>query len=129
MLKVTIKTPTKLIYDGEAENIILPTMSGEIQILNNHQNLITMLDVGAIKIKNNQNLKFICINGIATIRNNSISILTEEALEPEELILKEIQDAIKSAQEGKPTSTILAADLIRAEKQLRYYLLKEQEKQ
>ena len=127
MLKVTIKTPTKIIFDGEAENVTLPTSSGNIQILSNHQNLITLLDIGVISLADDKKSTFICIKGIATVRKNLISILTEEALRPENEILQEIQTAIKSAEEGKPTSTILAADLIRAEKQLRYYLLKEKE--
>ena len=127
MLKVTIKTPTKVIFDGESEDITLPTISGNIQILGNHQNLITLLDVGVIKLSDNKSSKFVCIKGIATIRKNFVSILTEEALRPEKEILEEIQSSIKSAAEGKPTSTILAADLIRAEKELRYYILKEKE--
>lgn len=127
MLKITIKTPTKVIYDGEAENIIMPTPSGNIQILANHQNLISLLDVGVIKVADSKKSNFLCIKGIVTVRNDFVSVLTEEALRPEQEILLEIQNAIKSAEEGKPTSTILAADLIRAEKQLRYYLLKEKE--
>lgn len=127
MLTVTIKTPTKVIFDGEADSVTLPSSNGDIQILSNHQNLITMLGVGVIKIQDKENTKLVCINGIATIRNNFVSVLTEEALRPEEEVLKEIQTAIESAKEGKPKSTILAADLIRAEKQLRYYLFKEKE--
>jgi len=125
MLKIKIKTPTKVIFTGDADSITLPTKIGEIQILQNHSNLITMLDIGLIKINEPNPTTFFCINGIAKIKDNTVSVLTEEALKPQEEVLKEIQQALKSAQEGRPTSNILAKDLIRAEKQLRYYLLKD----
>jgi len=122
MLKIKIKTPTKSIFDGTAEKITLPTINGDITILTNHSNLLTVLNTGLISIDATK--QFIIINGVAKIRKNIVEVLTEEGLNTNQENLDEIQAAIKAAQEGKPTMSILTIDLIKAEKQLKYYLLK-----
>ncbi|MFH1894543.1 MAG: hypothetical protein ABH813_01410 [Patescibacteria group bacterium] len=50
-MKVEILTPRKIEFQGEADSIILPTMSGEIAVLSQHAPLISVLKPGRIKIK------------------------------------------------------------------------------
>jgi F-type H+-transporting ATPase subunit epsilon len=124
LIQLTIKTPTKIFFKGQVQKVSLPTSKGYLTILPNHVNLVTMLEVGLIEIQAEKAEKFICFKGIVKVSKNTVSILTEEAANPADEVLAEISAAIESAKAGKPTSVILPADLIRAEKELKYYLLK-----
>jgi F-type H+-transporting ATPase subunit epsilon len=49
-MKVKIVTPRKIEFEGEAENIVLPTLQGEIAVLPRHAALISVLKPGRIKM-------------------------------------------------------------------------------
>jgi len=53
-LEISILTPEKPFWNGQAEEIILPTETGEMGVLKNHARSITGLDVGAMLIRTNQ---------------------------------------------------------------------------
>jgi len=122
MLKIKIKSPTNIIFEGEATKVTLPTKLGQITVLSGHENMIAILEVGLIFIDDKK--KILCFNGVIDVNKDNVSILTEEALEANAKVVDEINNAIKSAKEGKPTLKILPSDLIKAEKELRYFLLK-----
>jgi F-type H+-transporting ATPase subunit epsilon len=122
---LTIKTPTQVIFDGNVNSLTMPTLSGKITILPNHANLVTLIDVGLIEVEGDKSMEFFCIKGLARIQKNRVTILTEGVAKLEKEVLDEITAAIESAKQGKPTSVILTDDLIRAEKELRYILLKD----
>ena len=123
-INLTIKTPTKELFSGMVSKVVLPTMSGIITVLPGHANIITLIDVGIIEYGDTKDSHFLCIKGTARIAHNEVLILTEEAALPDKDKLEEIAAAVRAAQEGRPVSNLLAADLLRAEKELRAYLLK-----
>jgi F-type H+-transporting ATPase subunit epsilon len=122
---LTIKTPTKIIFEGNVKQITMPALLGKITVLPNHSNLVTLIDIGLIEVEADTDLEFFCIKGLARIQKNHVTILTEEVAKLEQEVLNEISAAIESAKKGQPTSVILTEDLIRAEKELRYILLKD----
>lgn len=48
---LNIATPEKMVYDGEAQEIIVRTTEGDVAILKNHINFVSILDIGELKIK------------------------------------------------------------------------------
>ena len=50
-LKVCIMTPDQIFWNKEAEEIILPTNTGQMGVLTNHAPLITALDIGVMSIR------------------------------------------------------------------------------
>ena len=50
-MKVCIMAPDRVFLDGEAEELILPTNTGQIGILQNHTPLITGLDIGVLLVR------------------------------------------------------------------------------
>lgn len=131
LLKITIKTPTSVVYSGEAISVNLPTSDGHITVLANHENLITTVVIGVIKIETSDHkvVEMFSYDGVVVIESGSVNILTQAAHTPDESRLMELEKAIESAKNsGQPGNTQLTADLIRAEKELRYHLLKGQGK-
>ena len=45
-LSLKIVTPSRIMYDGEAEMVIMRTKVGDIGIMAGHQPLVTVLDYG-----------------------------------------------------------------------------------
>ena len=77
-MKLEIITLEKHIFDGEADLVQLPGTDGLFEILKNHAPMIAALGKGKVKIGNDNNLKFIEINGgIVEVLNNRILVLAE----------------------------------------------------
>jgi F-type H+-transporting ATPase subunit epsilon len=50
-MRVEVITPRKIEFQGEADDVVLPTLMGEIAVLSLHAPLISVLKPGRIKIK------------------------------------------------------------------------------
>ena len=50
-LQVCIMTPDRIFWNDSAEEIILPTNTGQMGVLTNHAPLITALDIGVMLIR------------------------------------------------------------------------------
>jgi F-type H+-transporting ATPase subunit epsilon len=49
-MTISVLTPEKEIFSGEATSVKVPGSSGEFQILNNHAPIVSSLDAGVIHI-------------------------------------------------------------------------------
>ena len=79
-LQVSILTPEKPFWNGQAEEIILPTETGEMGVLKNHAPIITGLDVGAMLIRTKEEWNSVAImGGFALVKKNQVTILANEA--------------------------------------------------
>ncbi|MDO8424357.1 MAG: ATP synthase F1 subunit epsilon [bacterium] len=79
MIELEVLTPRGLEYKGEAEYLILPTLSGEISVLPQHIPLISVLKPGRmrIKTKTEEILKEI-EGGILEVAENKMTILLKK---------------------------------------------------
>ena len=72
-MQINILTSNKQLYKGEADSISLPGVEGQMQILNNHASLFSILDKGDIKVNKD---KVISISsGIVQVLNNKVTVL------------------------------------------------------
>jgi len=75
-MKVEVLTPRKIEFQGEADDVILPTLSGEITVLSFHAPLISVLKPGRIKIKTKKEEIIIQADGgVLQVAENSATIL------------------------------------------------------
>jgi F-type H+-transporting ATPase subunit epsilon len=80
-LQMCILTPDRIFRSEEAEEIILPTSTGQIGVLNGHAPLITALDIGPIIFSKKSNwTAFALIGGFALVQENQVDILVNEAV-------------------------------------------------
>jgi ATP synthase F1 epsilon subunit len=69
-LQISILTPEKPFWNGEAEEIILPTETGEMGVLKNHAPIITGLDVGAMLVRTKEEWNsYALMGGFAVVKN------------------------------------------------------------
>ncbi len=74
-----IRTPEGMAWQGEAQIVTLPGRQGMFQVLINHAPLLTELEVGEIRLtdENGKDLIFSSSGGFAEVRLNAVTVLTE----------------------------------------------------
>ena len=75
-LKIRVITPDKIVWNTPAEEVVLPSTTGQLGILDNHAPLITALEIGVLRVKLENNWKpMILLGGFAEVENNEVTIL------------------------------------------------------
>ena len=98
-LHIQIITPEKIILDTQADEIILPTVNGEITVLPQHVPLLTQLAPGELTIKNNSNLEhLVIVGGFLEISMNKVTILAEYAVHGRDISAVKAQEAKERAE-------------------------------
>jgi len=91
-LNVRVITPDKVVWDANAEEIILPSSTGQLGILSDHAPLLTALDIGVMRLKTEGNwTSIVLMEGFAEVENNKITILCNGAEEGSTIDLKTAQ--------------------------------------
>ena len=78
-MKLTIVTPEKTSYDGEAISVAVPGTKGAFEVLDNHAPIISSLQSGIITVKTADGVQeFTVRSGFIEVARNSVSICAEE---------------------------------------------------
>ncbi len=97
---IKIITPEKVAYQGEADQVTLPTYDGEITVLANHIPLISSMKHGELVIKNDEKEIFLAVcNGFIEVKNNEMVIMTDIADRIVEIDEKKAEEAKRKAEE------------------------------
>ena len=81
-MAITVKviTPDRTVWDDQAEEIILPSTTGQLGILSGHAPLLTALEVGVMRVRPENEWKTIALmGGFAEVENDEIKILVNGA--------------------------------------------------
>ena len=98
-LQVCIMTPARVFWNEEAEELILPTNTGQMGVLSNHAPLITALDIGALMIRTKQDWRAVALmGGFALVKNNQVTILVNEAEAGSTIDAREAEKAFEDAK-------------------------------
>ena len=98
-LKLEIITPEKIVFSEtvEGEGVVLPTESGEVGVLPGHIPLLTV--VRKLQVSHQGNLDDIAVDkGFARVLGDTVSVLTEAAIDIEEIDIEEVEAAQKRAE-------------------------------
>ena len=81
-LNVRVITPDKVVWDAAAEELILPSSTGQIGILSDHAPLLTALDIGVMRLKTGTEwTSIVLMEGFAEVENNKVTVLCNGAEE------------------------------------------------
>lgn len=100
-LNIRVIAPDGLVWQQPALEIILPSTTGQIGILEDHAPLITALEIGVLRIKVEQKWKpLLILGGFATIKNNDVTVLVSGIEEVVKENYEEAQSLLSQATEG-----------------------------
>lgn len=98
-MHLEIITPEKVVFSDTIDELIVPTINGEIAILPHHVNLLTQLEPGEMTIKHNGKMHHLAVTGgFLQIANNKISLLSDYAVRSEEIDAKKALEAHERAE-------------------------------
>lgn len=98
-IQFKITTPEKIVYEGEIDQITLPTLEGEITILPNHVSLVSVLKAGELSFKESGKLIALAISGgFLEFKNNNLIVLADTAERVEEIDLVRAEEARQRAE-------------------------------
>lgn len=79
-LTVRVITPDKTVWDATAEEVILPSTTGQLGILSGHAPLLTALDTGVMRVRPGKDWEAIALfGGFAEIEENEVTVLVNGA--------------------------------------------------
>lgn len=101
-LSLEIVTPDGVVWkNDDVQSVTLPTTSGEIEVLAGHIPLITILSEGAVGVVVNGHENDIAIDrGYARVIGDVVSVLTEAAVNVENIDMRDIEEAKANAQKA-----------------------------
>ncbi len=100
-LKLEIVTPQEKVYSEDVDSVTLPTTTGEIGILPGHIPLITEVQAGELGVVKEGQLDLLAVdNGFAEIYGDTVSVLTEAAIDIEDIDLASAEAAQRRAEEA-----------------------------
>jgi F-type H+-transporting ATPase subunit epsilon len=78
-MNVSILSPLKSLFQGEATSVNLPGKVGAFTILENHAPIVSTLDKGVITITNKDEVSEIeIVSGFVEVHDNEITICVEQ---------------------------------------------------
>ncbi|MBL7663120.1 ATP synthase F1 subunit epsilon [bacterium] len=76
--KLSIRTPSRVLYAGEVTEVIVPSHDGEIGIRSGHEDFIGLLGTGVVKVVNGGNDYWYTISqGVYHIESNQVKVLAQ----------------------------------------------------
>jgi ATP synthase F1 epsilon subunit len=99
-LQVCIMTPDEIFWNEQAEEIILPTNTGQMGVLTNHAPIITALDIGVMSIRTNKDWTSVALmGGFALVKQNQVTVLVNSAESKDKIDAGKAEQAFLEAQE------------------------------
>lgn len=122
-LQLEIITPDKVVLKDTVDEIVVPTISGEITILPNHTPLLTRMKEGELIIKKSQKVSYFAIlGGFLEVQNNNVNILADYAVRAEDIEVAKAKEAEERAKNAMKQKANLR-DFAMAESDLRKAIL------
>ena len=79
-LNLRVLAPDQSVYDGSADEVILPSTTGQLGILTGHVSMITALDAGVLRLREGNAWQSIALTGgFAEVEANEVTVLVNGA--------------------------------------------------
>lgn len=77
-LRVSVISPERVVFEGEAESVIAPAWNGELGILRGHAPLMALLGEGELRVgRGGTTERFRVAGGFLQVVNNTVTVLSE----------------------------------------------------
>ena len=79
-MKVSVISPEKTVYDGEADSVVVPAWDGQLGIMKGHAPMLVLLGEGEMRIKEaGSEERFFISGGFLQVVNDVVTVLSERA--------------------------------------------------
>ena len=126
-----IVTPDRMVFDGEAQKIILRTVNGDVCILPHHIDFAIPLGIGQAYVtdENGETRQAACNSGMLSVSGNEVRVIPVTFEWADEIDLERAKRAEETAEERIKTMDHLDRDYVMAEAKLKRALTRINAKQ
>jgi len=79
-MKVSVISPEKTIFEGEADMVVAPAWDGEVGVLKGHAPMLMLLGNGSLRVKNGgSEERFEVSGGFMQVADDVVTVLSESA--------------------------------------------------
>ncbi|MEA5578429.1 ATP synthase F1 subunit epsilon [Anabaena sp. UHCC 0451] len=100
-LTVRVISPDKTVWDAQAEEVILPSTTGQLGILTGHAPMLSALDTGVMRVRATKNANWQAIallGGFAEVEEDEVTILVNGAERGDAINLDDARKSYSEAQ-------------------------------
>ncbi len=99
-LTVRVIAPDKTVWDSPAEEVILPSTTGQVGILTGHAPLLSALSIGVMRVRPSKDWVAIALmGGFAEVENDEVTILVNAAERGDTIDRDAARQAFSEAEE------------------------------
>jgi len=81
-MRVTVISPERSVFEGEAEAVVAPAFDGEVGVLPRHAPFMTLLGTGELRIRQGEAAhRFLVQGGFLQVTGDVVRIVAERAEE------------------------------------------------
>lgn len=92
-------TPQRMVFDGQADRVVVRVFDGEIGVLADHAPVVSTVVPWDVRIlQGDETTVFGTSYGFFRVADNLVQILVEEALSPEEIDIDEAEHRVEKAE-------------------------------
>jgi F-type H+-transporting ATPase subunit epsilon len=100
-LTLRVLAPDQSVFDGTADEVILPGTTGQLGILTGHVSMLTALDSGVLRVREGANWQSIALmGGFAEVVANEVTVLVNGAELGSSIDAAAAQTAFEQAQQA-----------------------------
>ncbi|HWJ22609.1 MAG TPA: hypothetical protein VNS52_09700 [Gemmatimonadaceae bacterium] len=87
MLKVSVISPERVLFEGEVDSVVAPAFDGEVGILTSHAPMVTLLGRGTLRLTGGGGgaaggaRRFAVEGGFLQVADDAVRVVTEHATE------------------------------------------------
>lgn len=109
-IRCEIVSQDRTVFEGDVDIVVLPGSDGEMGILPNHAPVLTTLDYGVIKVRQDgEEFIFTVTGGVAEVQPEIVTVLADAAEHIDEIDIARAEEAKQRAEElieqGPPPDT------------------------
>ena len=98
-ISLKVLAPNKNVYEGQADEVILPSTTGQVGVLPGHISLVTALDIGVLRLRMNSQWKSIALmGGFAEIDSDEVIVLVNNAEIGSDINIQNAEQDLKEAK-------------------------------
>ncbi len=99
-IELEVVTPEKAVYHDYVDDVVIPGLQGEMDILPGHLPLLAALDVGQLTIRKGNDERFFLIDqGYAEVIDDRVTVLTEACEGVEDIDIEQARTILEEARE------------------------------
>ena len=116
-ISLKVLAPNQNVFEGEAEEVILPSTTGQLGVLPGHISLVTAIDIGVLRLRiNSKWVSIALMGGFAEIESDEVTVLVNSAEIGSQINTQNAENALTKAKEelNKLSDTEKSSEKIKA---------------